>query len=358
MDEPTLRDRSTLKDIAADTGLSMSAVSQALRGAGRISEATRERVREASDRLSYRANISALHMRGARTGLVGLVAEVPDATSWGVSDLDFLVRCERAFCDAALGERRYPVLLSGPSVAGAVGTLPVDGVAVIDPAPDDPLLRLLEERGVPHVTLGRDISRAEPPDWVVDNDKRAITRAALDGLYERGMRDVLLVTADAGQSYMTDVADAVEEWAADRADVRADVAVLPLPFDPRDALERVRRACREGVDTIYLAVEAALPAVLEAIATTGRRIPADVQIIATTDSTRAQLAQPPVSAVDLQPAALGVQLFALLEARIAGTAPPAAVGDVPADIRWRESTRPPGPADPRPRSRTKDRRWR
>ena len=336
------RDRSTLRDISVDTGLSLSTVSQALRGAGRISEATRRRVQEASERLSYRANISALHMRGARTGLVGLVAEVPDATSWGVSDLDFLVRCERAFCDTALTEGRYPVLLSSPLVGGAVGALPVDGIAVIDPRADDPLLELLDERGVPHVALGRDVARAGEPTWVVDNDKAAITHEALDGLYARGMRNLRLIVADSGQSYMTDVADAVLAWSSARSDVRSTIAVLPLPFDPRDAEAQAAAACQEGVDTIYLAVEAALPAVLDGIAAAGRAIPDDVQILTTTDSTRAQTARPRISAIDLHPEALGARLFQVLEERLSGGGADGRAVDriVPAEVRWRESTRP------------------
>ena len=320
----------------------MSTVSQALRGAGRISEATRRRVLEASERLAYRANISALHMRGGRTGLVGLVAEVPDATSWGVSDLDFLVRCERAFCDAALTEGRYPVLLSGALVAGAVGSLPVDGVAVIDPRAGDPLLELLEQRRVPSVSLGRDVARGDTSEWVVDNDKHAITNEALDGLRARGMRSVRLVTADAGQSYMTDVADAVTNWGARHEDIEVSTIVLPLPFDPHEAVERVIAACNDGADTIYLAVEAALPAVLEGVAAAGRTIPDDVQIIATTDSARAQAAQPPISAVDLHPEALGARLFALLEERLSGAPAhtPRRERMVAAEVRWRESTRP------------------
>lgn len=345
--ERSARDRSTLRDVAAATGLSLSTVSQALRGAGRISDATRERVREASERLAYRANVSALHMRGARTGLVGLVAELPDATSWGVGDLDFLVRCERAFCDAALAAGRYPVLLSAASVADAVASLPVDGIAVVDPRAGDPLLALLDERSVPYATLGRDILRSGDPLWTVDNDKRAITRAALEGLHARGMRRALLITADAGQNYMTDVAETFTAWAVAHPDVAASVTVLPLPFSPRDARAQVRRACADGVDTIYLAVEAALPAVLEGITASGCRIPDDVQVIVTSDSIRAQTSQPSVSAVDLHPASLGGRLFELLEVRISNGDADALQRVVPAELRWRGSSRH-APSSPSP----------
>ena len=225
-------------------------------------------------------------------------------------------------------------------MVGAIAFCLSTASAVIDPRANDPLLELLDERAVPYATLGRDIKRLGAPVSVVNNDKRAITGEALDGLHARGMRNVLLVMADAGQSYMTDVADAVKEWAGDRADVVAAVAVLPLPFRPRNAVDRVRQACREGTDTIYLAVEAALPAVLEGIAAAGCRIPEDVQVLATTDSTQAQLAQPPVSAVDLQPAALGQRLFGLLKARVGGDA--ADIDRiVTARFPWRDSTRPP-----------------
>jgi DNA-binding LacI/PurR family transcriptional regulator len=240
------------------------------------------------------------------------------------------------------------VLLSSPLVGGAVGALPVDGIAVIDPRADDPLLELLDERRIPYVALGRDVARPGDPVWVVDNDKAAITREALEGLYERGMRNVRLIMADSGQSYMTDVADAVLSWSSRHPDVQSSIAVLPLPFDPREAAAQAAAACQEGIDTIYLAVEAALPSVLDGIAAAGRSIPDDVQILATTDSTRAQTARPRISAIDLHPEALGARLFEVLEERLsAGVRSGGGLGSgigriVPAEVRWRESTRPRG----------------
>ncbi len=63
----------TLKTIAEAVGLSPASVSRALNGGGRLSPATRARVRRAAEQLHYRPNTLARSIRQGRTGLVGLV---------------------------------------------------------------------------------------------------------------------------------------------------------------------------------------------------------------------------------------------------------------------------------------------
>lgn len=46
----------TVRDIAAEEGVSAAAVSLALRNSGQVSEGLRERVREAAERMGYRPN--------------------------------------------------------------------------------------------------------------------------------------------------------------------------------------------------------------------------------------------------------------------------------------------------------------
>jgi LacI family transcriptional regulator len=65
-----------LKDIAGDLGVSLITVSKALRGAGDISEKTRQRVLKRMAELNYRPNMLARGLASGRTSIVGLV--VPD----------------------------------------------------------------------------------------------------------------------------------------------------------------------------------------------------------------------------------------------------------------------------------------
>ena len=58
----------TLKDLAKETGLSVSAVSQGLRRVGNVSEATCQRIREAANKIGYHPNLFAAALSsGSRT---------------------------------------------------------------------------------------------------------------------------------------------------------------------------------------------------------------------------------------------------------------------------------------------------
>ena len=66
------RRRPTLRDIAAETGLSTAAVSYALRGL-QVPPETQQRVREAAERLGYQADPIARALASGRTGYVGVL---------------------------------------------------------------------------------------------------------------------------------------------------------------------------------------------------------------------------------------------------------------------------------------------
>lgn len=71
--------RVTIRDVAADAGLSIATVSRALTGTRAVSPAIVERVRESADRLGYRVNSIGRSLRTQRTNTLGLV--IPDITN-------------------------------------------------------------------------------------------------------------------------------------------------------------------------------------------------------------------------------------------------------------------------------------
>lgn len=66
----------TLADLAKMTGLDKSSVSLALRDSPKISATTRDRVQQAADRVGYRPNLAARHLRTGTPRSIGLV--LPD----------------------------------------------------------------------------------------------------------------------------------------------------------------------------------------------------------------------------------------------------------------------------------------
>ncbi len=63
----------TLKDLAREVGVSTHTISDILGGDMRYSDKTRKRVMEAADRFGYRPNRQARVLRGAKSGIIGMI---------------------------------------------------------------------------------------------------------------------------------------------------------------------------------------------------------------------------------------------------------------------------------------------
>lgn len=85
----------SLKDIAQSAGVSVMAVSLALRGSKNVSEETRQRIRKIAKDMGYAPNplvstvMSKLRSKEASTfrGTIGFVNAYPNKSAWGVSDV-------------------------------------------------------------------------------------------------------------------------------------------------------------------------------------------------------------------------------------------------------------------------------
>lgn len=82
---PADRARPTLWDVAREAGVSHQTVSRYLRGEPRMREATRQKVREAVERLDYRPNLAARSMRTGRSMRLGIL--LPPASHGGIADV-------------------------------------------------------------------------------------------------------------------------------------------------------------------------------------------------------------------------------------------------------------------------------
>ncbi len=88
----------TMRDVAAEAGVSPMTVSNALTGKRPVSEQTRQLVMETVERLGYQVNVAARSLRQGRTGVVGIA--VPTLDSHYYSQLSH--RLVRGFAQAGL----------------------------------------------------------------------------------------------------------------------------------------------------------------------------------------------------------------------------------------------------------------
>lgn len=165
--------RQGIKDVAEQTGFSVSTVSRALNGYSDVNLETRRKVERVAERLGYRASFAASSLRSQQTHTVTFMVSKPWTKFVDPFFLSLLDGLELALQaqDYALQvimarefESEFEI------IRNAVEGNRCDGLLFGRTRPDDERIEWLRERGFPFVTVGR-TNRADH-DWVdVDHHK-------------------------------------------------------------------------------------------------------------------------------------------------------------------------------------------
>lgn len=310
---------STIRDIARLAGVSVSTASLALNGDQRVRQVTRARVEAAANSLDYHPTRAARSLSKGRTWSVQLLFPGDTAMSTG-----FFSRFLRGLHDGAR-DRGCSVGVSVPvDAAEARETLNrlmrgrwADGVVLMNLKADDVLVRDALEFGFPHVLLGRSCFADVP---TVDNDNRAVARAATLHLVHRGCRDVVLLNGPADQAFTRERADGFRE-AHQLANCAApDDGVLFTDGQPETARAVIARLLRAGrrLDGIVAVSDSLAVAAMQAVREHGLDIPREVRLIGMNNDDVSQFVTPRLSTVELHSFELGRTAVGMLLDRIDG----------------------------------------
>ncbi|MEV6473573.1 LacI family DNA-binding transcriptional regulator [Streptomyces sp. NPDC051657] len=362
----------TLLDVARAAGVSKSTVSDALQGSGRVAEATRDRVRAVAEELGYRPNSAARRLRRASTGAVGL--HLP-ATA---TRLDYYMNLAFGAVERAQEDGLDMVLLAPSGAAGGRIGSRVDGLLVIDPEAGDSAVPGLLDAGVPVVTGERYLGPASGPSGAVACDNAASLTALLDHVTERGARRPALLAPSGSSAWATALRATAGSWGRAHG-VTVTLRTVPFAATPAEAEAATRDllAADPAVDAVICAPDGSAPGVLRAAAALGRKVgggggsdgdgrsggregsgggggsggsgataghPAQpgarLLVASCVDGTATRGAAPPVTAVDLRPAAYGRACAELLCDILAGRAAPDTVRRHAWSLEIRDSTGP------------------
>jgi LacI family transcriptional regulator/LacI family purine nucleotide synthesis repressor len=141
-----MRERATIRDVAARAGVSAATVSYVLNGKGGVGADTAERVRSAAAELGYRPNAAARSLTTRRTGLVGIV--LGNGCGHAGLTLTFFGHVLEAIT-RSLPEHGYEALLVDPADADVAAR--VDGAILVGVVEGDPILLELAKSGLPCV---------------------------------------------------------------------------------------------------------------------------------------------------------------------------------------------------------------
>jgi DNA-binding LacI/PurR family transcriptional regulator len=326
-------------DVAAAAGVSITTVSHALNGKGRLTDETRAKVREVADRLHYKPSAAARGLAGGRTGVLALTVSFVDDLALTLGDYDYFMQVMNAATAAAF-ERGFSLTLVPPQArADILERLPLDGAVVMDPVPGDEMVDRLAERGVPVVTTGRLPGGPDDAFWV-DNDFVAGTRAMIQHLAEAGAARIALLTSPALQSYTIDSLEAFEATCAELG-VEGIVEVVTDSLSESGAYAATTRLLESGSapDAIYATIDRLALGALLAAEARGITVPDELLVAGCTDSQAARSSRPTLTALSLNPEWIGTESVDLLATLVEGGTPDQPRRMVPFSVIPRASTR-------------------
>jgi DNA-binding LacI/PurR family transcriptional regulator len=328
-----------IKDVALAAGVSITTVSHALNGKGRLPAETRERVRATAEALGYRPSSPARNLGGRRTGLISISLAQDDGHCVGMSDFAYFLQLVRAATEAAV-ESGYALVLSS-EVAGSgspLETLTVDGGIVIDPVRSDPHVARLRAAGAALVTTGR-VPEEEGGCWVDNDHPRGLWRL-LDHLAERGAQRVGLIGIPQTTTYAIETRETYEAWCAARGQEPI------IAWADGDLTEAAGFSATESLieaetppDAICTPLDRlALGALLYA-RVSGVAIPGDMLVACVTNGESTRAARPSLTALELYPERIGAGAVEMLVDLIEGREPPQRQVIVPTRLIPRASTK-------------------
>ncbi len=287
----------TIREVAAECGLSVSAVSQVLNGKEiGIPQKTKEKVRAAAEKLRYRPNSAARSLVTSRSDTVGVL--VPDISNafFGESFKEIQRR---------MGEEGFDVLLcSGDGTAkqderflrlfaarGADGLIVAPAAETLDEKNAEKFAALLEEIRIPYVYLDRYPAQLCAR---VSADHRAGGYAAAQCLLKNGHTKIGCI---AGPAALVGARLRLEGF----CDALAEAGIRPLAINAPFTAEGGERAAKalfgRGLTALFASDDLQAYGAMRAAAETGVRIPDDVSLVGYDDLQFSALANPPLTTI-------------------------------------------------------------
>lgn len=327
-----------IHDIAREAGVSITTVSHSMNGRGRVQPDTRRRVLRTAERLGYTANAHAQRLVTGRHMTLALqVADLGEDALIPASAYYIQVLNDASAAALELG---YTPMLVPARDAVDVRSLPIDGALIIDPTGDEALLDAAVDGGIEVITAGR-VLGDDSVRWI-DNDHPALTLQILDHLAEMGYERPALLTGAESQSYAADAIAAYNTWTGERG-LEQIVVTVSEPATIRTGMQAARRLLKRKnrPDAIHTSFDVFALGTLAAARAMGLNVPQDLGISCGLEGYSLQVAEPPITAIELDAGRIGREAVSLL---VRGLDPdeddpgPAST-TVPAKLNRRQSTK-------------------
>ncbi len=289
----------TIKDIAAELGLSTSTVSRALTGGGEIRESTRRKILETAERLGYHPNLLARNLSTHRSGIIGII--VPELETGffpriilGIQDelrnSGYRVLITQSG-ESAEKERENLELLLGNMVEGIIASVTKEGG-------NEELFQTVIKRGIPVVFFNRVYNLPRASKVMLDD--RLLARHATAHLLAQGCRRIVHFTGplnmQVAKNRLAGYRDAIEELGASVQ----EGLVVESGINCEDGYEATRRILAEMSplpDAIFCFNDNLAIGAMKALKEAGKRIPENIALVGFSETEMSTVVEPPLTTV-------------------------------------------------------------
>ncbi|MFI6094669.1 LacI family DNA-binding transcriptional regulator [Lentzea sp. NPDC051213] len=309
----------TIADVARHAGVAPSTVSYVLTGKRSISADTKSKVRESIRALGYHPHAGDRALAAGRVNVIGLVLPLRAGLH-----LPAMMRFVAAVVTSARRHGMDVLLMTAENSAPGLRRIgdggQVDGFLVMDVEMDDDRVPLLRELARPSVLIGH--PSATKGLTCVDLDFEAAGARCVDHLADLGHRSIGFLGAPSAV-YRRNTGFAHRAMAGfSAAAMRRGIAATAMPAeeDQEPVLRSVQALLRAHPSMTALVVhnDAALGWVAGSLRALGRKVPADVAVVAICPDELAEQMSPPLTSVRLPVEELGRHAVDLLVAKLEG----------------------------------------
>lgn len=303
----------TIREVAADAGVSLQTVSRVINNSLQVRPETRAKVQASVEKLGYVPLIAAQRLSGRRSYLI-LALNDRDRTiaEWkarqGGDWVDQMLLGGMLKC-AEYGYRLMLELVDTHSeqvargLGAALSALQPDGVLLTPPHSENPqICTLLTEHGIPFVRLG---ARGSGAGLFVTMDEEGSARRATQHLLDLGHERIGFISGPSEYGLSAWRADG---WESAMVEAGRDTHGLLAQgdFGYQSGLDATRRLLSSGGCTAIIASNDQMAlAALEVARQQGLEVPDDLSLVSFDNTPVVRFSQPPLTAVD-QPIAEAV----------------------------------------------------
>lgn len=192
----------TIKDVAKLAGVSASTASRAMHDNQMISEATKDRVRQAMAELNYSPNYSAQNLVKRQSNMVGIVLPVRESQE-SLGNNPFFMQMIQGISGICADKQQMVSLATGRSekellnnIQNLIRSGNIDKFIFLYSKADDPILKYIKEQEVTCVVVGESYDKESRNVRFVDNNNNQASQDATQFLLDKGYEQIVYAYTD------------------------------------------------------------------------------------------------------------------------------------------------------------------